>query len=142
MNRHSLVWGLVLAVMLLASAAHAQPDRLEQMWWNDSLIVDDLGLSKAQRQQMDAAYQRYWNTTEPLRREAVSQRPYLQALEAGDWKAAKKASDEWLAASQKPIRAMIELKLAVLPLLTSKQRETVAEKYPRLIRRNWNPRRR
>ena len=138
MKRCAPVFGLLLAAILFAGAAGAKPDGLQQMWWNDSRTVDDLGLSKAQRKQMDTAYQRYRTTMEPLRRQAVSQRPYLEALEAGDWKTAKQASSEWLAASQVPVRAMIDLKLAVLPILTAQQRAIALEKHPRLIRRNWN----
>ena len=138
MKRCAPVFGLLLAAILFAGAAGAKPDGLQQMWWNDSRTVDDLDLSKAQRKQMDTAYQRYRVTIERARREVVGQGPYLEALEAGNWKTAEQASNEWLVALQVSVRAMVDLKLAVLPVLTAEQRAIVLEKHPRLIRRNWN----
>ena len=142
MNRSASVFGVLFVVILLAGSVDAQQDDLRQMWWNETLIVDDLSLSKAQRKQMDVAYQSYSKARESMRRKPVTQRPYLEALEEGDWKTAKAASTEWLAATQGPTRVMIDLKLAVLPILTAEQRVIVVEKYPGLIRRNWNRKRR
>lgn len=142
MNRSAAVFGVLLVAILLAGVANAQQDRVQQMWWNESLIVDDLGLSKAQRKQMDAAYQRYGSKIEVRRRTAVTQGPYLEALEAGDWETAKQASDEWLVALRAPMAEMVALKLAVLPILTAEQRVILVEKHQRVVRGNWNPKRR
>ncbi len=139
MERSTVAVTLLVGVMMMPGMADAQQDRKRILWWNDPMIVDELSLSDDQRRKMDRAYRDFQRTVEPLKREPTTQRPYLEALEGGDWKAAKSESGKWLDATLAPKRAMIEMKLAILPLLSADQRARLLEKYPRLIRRNWSP---
>ncbi len=139
MERSTSAVTLLLGAMMMAGAADAQQSRRPLLWWNDPLIVDELSLNNDQRQKMDRAYRNFLGAVEPLRRQPTTQKPYLEALEGGDWKAAKSESRKWLEADQTPKRAMIELKLAILPILSEDQRARLLEKYPRLVRRNWRP---
>ena len=139
MKRSTRGVALLVGVTMMAGTADAQQDRKRLLWWNDPLIVDELTLSRAQRRKMDRAYQDFRRTAEPLRRQPTTQKPYLEALETGNWRAAKSESKKWLDAEQTPKRAMIDLKLEILPMLSADQRARLLEKYPRLIRRNWRP---
>ena len=123
MERSTGVGALLGGATMMAGRADAQQGRRQLLWWNDPLIVDELSLSDAQRQEMDRAYRNFLGAVEPLRRQPTTQKPYLEALEGGDWKAAKSKSRKWLEADQTPKRAMIELKLAILPILSDDQRE-------------------
>ena len=139
MKRPTRVVVLLVGAAMMAGMADAQQNPERLLWWNDPLIVDELSLSHEQRQQMDRAYSDFRQTVEPLRRKPTTQKPYLEALEGGDWQVAKSESGKWLDADQTPKRAMIELKLTILPMLSADQRARLLEKYPRLIRRNWSP---
>ena len=119
-------------------AAQAQLPKLV-LWWNDPVIAEPLGITDEQREKMNQAFSDYEKVAGPARRKSVTRKPYLVALENGNWELAKTEAERWLESDQVPKRAMVELKLAVLPILSADQRSRLVAQYPRLVRRPWNP---
>lgn len=130
---------VVLAGVLLAGPTVAKEVTPPVLWWNDPIIVEQVGLTDVQRQKMDAAWDVYQKKIAPIREARASQREFVEALEQGDFERGRKLLAQWVEADQTPRRAMAELKLDVLPLLASEQRVSLVKTYPRLIRRNWAP---
>jgi len=133
---------VVIALALgLAAGASAQKRQLPKriVWWDDPMIVEQIGLTDDQRARMNEVFSRYQDALDPRRYTAVSQKPYLDALERGDWEQARADADRWIESLQGPKRAMAELKLQVLPILSAEQRGKLIQHYPRVIRRSWSP---
>ena len=128
-----------LASTVLAGSASARDARTPTLWWNDPVIVEQITLTDAQRQKMDASWGAYEKKVAPVRDARANQREFVEALEKGDYERARKLLSQWVDADQTPRRAMAELKLDILPQLTADQRSKLLESYPRLIRRNWAP---
>lgn len=123
---------------LAAGSAHAgAPDRT--LWWNDPVIVEQVGLSEGQRSKMDAAYASYSERASSGRRTRDVKNDFLAALEKGDWKDARTQLDLWTSQESNPQHAMAEMKLEILQLLSADQRNTLMESYPRILRRPWRP---
>lgn len=139
MSRWIRVIALLVGAATWATAADAKEERSQVLWWNDSVIVGELKLASEQREKMDLAWEEFRKKIEPLQRQPRTQKTYLEALERGEWKTAESEARSWLEADQVPKRAMAELKLAVLPILTPEQRTRLIEAYPRLVRRSWRP---
>jgi Spy/CpxP family protein refolding chaperone len=136
----ALIAGFVLMFTLIlttgASAQRPLPKRTS--WWNDPMIVKKLTLTDGQRQKMNALFVEY-DKSGPRRPNVVTQKPYLEALEKGDWALAQKEIDRWLVSDEQPKRAMAELKVKILPLMSDEQRALLKQHYPRIIRRTWIP---
>jgi Spy/CpxP family protein refolding chaperone len=108
-------------------------------WWNDETIATDLALTAEQRRKMDAAYQSHADTAG----RAVPRDTRLEfyaALEAGEWNLARKQLSGVPATLPNPVRPMLEMKLAVVQLLTDEQRQALMARHPDLLRRRWEPR--
>lgn len=139
--RRATVLGVSLAVLLgLAAPAVGQrglPERTT--WWDDPTIVEQLEITDAQRAKMTEVFSELREQINPRRYNAVTQKPFLEALEKGEWDEAREQGERWVSSLQGPKRAMIELKLRVLPILSAEQRGKMISLYPRLIRRSWAP---
>jgi Spy/CpxP family protein refolding chaperone len=124
----------------LAQAAPAPaPAPTRTLWWNDPVIVGEIGLRDEQRSKMDAAFDGYQQKLASGPKMQDNQRKFLEALEAGQWDLAQKIVGEWFASGSSPQQAMAELKLKVLPVLDADQRTKLLASYPRVIRRQWRP---
>lgn len=138
---------LVLAFALLPTIAVAQAQRPQRdagpvaktLWWNDPVIVQEIGLSQAQRSKMDAAYAEYEEKAEAARKNRGGQRDFVEALETGQWDRARTLLDTWADVQTNPQYAMGEMKLELLQLLSQKQLDELVKDYPRVVRRQWRP---
>jgi Spy/CpxP family protein refolding chaperone len=107
----------------------------EHAWWNQPDLVDALSLTTEQRAKMDALLVQ---ATEGLRaaqqRQREQQRALKEALEAGNWDAARQATDAAAAGMTAAWRAQTTLKIDVLSLLDPDQQRLVTSQYRQVLR--------
>lgn len=112
------------------------------MWWNESGIVEQLGLSDKMRGEFDAYFEA--SKSEKADRSALknTKRKYYDALKQGDWSEGEKALAKWVELVTQPVDSVGKLKLKVLASLNDGQREKLATKFSSIIVTKWTPRRR
>ncbi|MEO1088055.1 MAG: hypothetical protein AAFY88_27800, partial [Acidobacteriota bacterium] len=118
-----------------AEAAEASP-AMANAWWNQARFIERLALSPDGRQQMDAILAEHLESADPKAR-AQTQAKLHEALLAGDWDAARAALDGVNTARTASFNDQTELKIEILKLLSSEQRQVIADNFPRLIARPW-----
>jgi hypothetical protein len=62
---------------------------------------------------------------------------FHETLVQGNWKAARNESEKVAKSAQASVQMRGTLKIDVLSLLSKEQRETLVDRYPRLIYRPW-----
>lgn len=108
------------------------------IWWNQGRIVDALELRAEQRAQMDELLSKAREAQSEFRSKQNERREVFdESLQQGDWDAAKKASAELAKLAGGWLERRAELKIAVLRLLDSDQREKLAAEFPRVLRQPW-----
>jgi len=122
-----------------ATLGQRREERLLQgIWWNREPIYTALSLSEAQRKKMD---RRLADALESRRRAALEVRDTRaeldRALIAGEWKTADAAGERLSKAVATYSRQETRLKLAVISQLDASQRQTLAERYPAVLKRSW-----
>lgn len=106
-------------------------------WWNRPRYVAALQLSKAQRQQMDAAFAAHLKVRREAARDYFVARQRLgDELAAGDWKAAAQTADAATQIFASISRSEAELAITVARTLTPEQRTKLDAEYPALLRRS------
>jgi hypothetical protein len=60
-----------------------------------------------------------------------------EALVQGDWKAARKESEQLAKSTAKAVRMRGMLKIDVLSLLNDEQRKILVDRFPRLVYKPW-----
>jgi Spy/CpxP family protein refolding chaperone len=109
------------------------PNDIDALWWNDPKIVKSLSLTVEQRGKMTKHLKAYHEKVPRDRKPEEFQ----EALVQGDWKAARDESDQLAKNAATAVRMRGTLKIDVLSLLSKKQRETLVDRYPRLIYKPW-----
>jgi hypothetical protein len=139
-HRHA---ALIAAALLLQAGGIAGPANAQKasrtLWWNDPVIVEQVGLEAGQRQKMDAAYADFAEKAAGASRTRKIQNAFDASLAAGDWSQARKQLDEWTRQDTNPQHAMAEMKLEILQILSPAQRKKLIDGYPRILRRQWRP---
>ncbi len=112
------------------------------MWWNESGIVEELGLSEKMRGEFDTYFEA--SKSDKADRDALknTKRKYYDALKQGNWSNGEKALAKWVELVIQPVDSVGKLKLKVLASLNDEQREKLATKFSSIIVTKWDPRRR
>lgn len=112
-------------------------DMRARIWWNDEESVSALALTESQRDRMDLALAEYFQGVEETRRATrAAQSAFVEALAEGGAGAAEKLGALGQAAGAAAV-LQPQLKIAVLQVLTSSQRDLVDADYPHLLRQPW-----
>jgi hypothetical protein len=109
------------------------PNDETALWWDDPKIVKALSLTDEQRKKMGEYLKVYREQVPPNRKPEV----FHETLVQGDWKSARSESEKLVKSAAESIRMRGTLKIDVLSLLSKKQRETLVDRYPRLIYKPW-----
>ena len=109
------------------------PNDEDARWWDDPKIVKALSLTDEQRTKMGEYLKAYRKNVPP------SQKPdaFHETLVQGNWKAARSASEKIAKNAETAVRMRGALKIDVLSLLSKEQRDTLVDRYPRLIYKPW-----
>ncbi|OGQ83413.1 MAG: hypothetical protein A2289_16345 [Deltaproteobacteria bacterium RIFOXYA12_FULL_58_15] len=107
-------------------------------WWNDQEVVNNLGLTPAQRKVMDELLTAHMKQRALLRQPQPGDPSTLwELLIKGSREDAEAAANDMMLRSMEPRRHMLELKIGVLFAMTDTQRQKFGTSYPHLIRRPW-----
>lgn len=119
--------------------APAGPEALvAKIWWNQPKKVQELGLTDAQRQKMDAVLRAYLEdrpAAQQRQRQAFA--AISDALAAGDRDAALRQGEAAARAAGDPVLQQVEMMIDVAVIMTPEQRKTFTETYPRMFSRPW-----
>jgi Spy/CpxP family protein refolding chaperone len=109
------------------------PNDESALWWDDPAIVKALSLTDEQRKKMGEILKAY------RKKVPQNQRPeaFHETLVQGNWKAARSESEKVAKNAETSVQMRGTLKIDVLSLLSKEQRETLVDRYPRLIYRPW-----
>jgi Spy/CpxP family protein refolding chaperone len=111
-----------------------------RLWWNDPAMVEKLGLSGDQREQMDLLFETYRSAQKSHSKTRAIRTAFYEALKQGDAERAPKELASWAEGEAGLIRALGELRIGVFSLLSEEQRKTFVSAYPRLLPQPWGPR--
>ena len=107
----------------------------EHAWWNQPNLVDALSLTTEQRAKMDVLLaQSMDNVRAAQQQQREQQRALKEALEAGNWDAARQATDAAAEGMTAAWRAQATLKIEVLALLDPDQQRLVTSQYRQVLR--------
>jgi Spy/CpxP family protein refolding chaperone len=107
----------------------------EHAWWNQADLVDALSLTGEQRARMDALLLQSMQSLRAAQQgQREQQRALKDALEAGNWEAARQAADAAAASMTTAWRAQTMLKIDVLALLDPDQQRLVTSQYRQVLR--------
>jgi Spy/CpxP family protein refolding chaperone len=107
----------------------------ERAWWNQADLVDALSLTGEQRARMDALLLQSMQSLRAAQQgQREQQRALKEALEAGNWEAARRAADAAAASMTTAWRAQTMLKIDVLALLDPDQQRLVTSQYRQVLR--------
>jgi len=109
------------------------PNDETALWWDDPKIAKSLSLTDEQRKKMGEYLKVYRKQVPPNRKPEV----FHETLVQGDWKSARSESEKLAKSAAESIQMRGTLKIDVLSLLSKKQRETLVDRYPRLIYKPW-----
>jgi Spy/CpxP family protein refolding chaperone len=109
------------------------PSDRSALWWDDPKIVKSLSLTDEQRKKMADGLKAYRKKAPPAQKPGA----FHEALVQGKWKDADSQSEKLAKAAEKSVRSRGTFKIDILKLLSKKQRETMVDKYPRLIYKPW-----
>jgi Spy/CpxP family protein refolding chaperone len=115
--------------------AAESPKAPNKSWWHEPDMIETLSITREQRDEMDGHLEKY--RAQVQGRERHTPESFFDALRAGDWNDARRELSRLADQAGAPLRASGELKIDVLSTLTNSQRETVLERYPRLIQQPW-----
>ncbi len=119
-------------------AAIRQKNLLSRAWWNQPEITESLNLTDEQKQKMDAVLLASIQGQMKIQaQQTESRHQFEQALSGGDWSAAQKASEQSRQHAAEAWGKGDDLKIAVFRVLDDHQRQTLASKYPDLVRGSW-----
>lgn len=116
-----------------------QVERLtERVWWNQTDMIEALGLKVEQRQRMDARFKSFLSDrVESRGAQRDRSADFYAQLEAKDFDGARQALDELEASTVQQIRAQPEMKIDVLGMLTQQQLDKLGESYDHLFKQPW-----
>ena len=118
----------------LPVAARSAP-LTERAWWNQSELIDALSLTPEQRERMDALLLRSLEMQRAAQQQQrQQQRASKEALEAGNWDAARQAALAAADSMATAWRAQTTLKIDVLALLDPNQQRLVTSQYRQVLR--------
>jgi len=107
----------------------------EHAWWNQDDLVGALSLTTEQRAKMDALLlQSMERLHAAQQQQREQQRQLKEALEAGNWEAARHAADAAAEGMSAAWRAQTTLKIDVLALLDPNQQQLVTTQYRQVLR--------
>jgi Spy/CpxP family protein refolding chaperone len=107
----------------------------EHAWWNQADLVDALSLTGEQRARMDALLLQSMQSLRAAQQgQREQQRALKEALDAGNWEAARRAADAAAASMTTAWRAQTMLKIDVLALLDPDQQRLVTTQYRQVLR--------
>jgi len=109
------------------------PDDKDARWWNDSGVVEALSLTDEQRKKIDEHLKTYRDAVPKNRGLDV----FHEALVQGDWKAAQTEINKVASEAEKGIQLRGALKVGVLSVMSDEQRQSLVDRYPRLIYKPW-----
>ncbi|MCP3963556.1 MAG: hypothetical protein GY719_37445 [bacterium] len=154
----TIVAALFLAMLTLAAgAASAQEDKkpaaqqgqteaaardgmtrvISRMWWNQPEKVATLALKVEQREKMDTLGRAYLESQRGSNAGREAFGSFAEALEAGDWDAARERSKTLAEATSGPVQAQANLMIDALALLSADQRAKLAAELPGLLSGPW-----
>lgn len=115
--------------------ASPQPALLtDRAWWNQPDLIDALALTGEQRAQMDALLRQSMETQRAAQQQQrEQQRKLKEALEAGNWDAARQAAAAAAESMNAAWRTQTMLKIDVLALLDPNQQRLVTSQYRRVL---------
>jgi len=127
---------LLASVLVPAGSVLAEPARASGLvlWWNDPDVVRVLSLDEKTRAAMDGAHRKYAEDGS-ARQIRQSRAAFKRALIDGNWETARKELD----AIARPTLQEGTLKIEVLRLLSTEQRELLVRRFPTVFRRKWKP---
>ncbi len=131
---------LTLAVALPSSGADtsAIDSHVANAWWQDPGISEALSLTPALRAKMDGVMRA--NLEKRLEIRSASReksKAFNEALETGEWAAARKAAESLADASADQDRMRSNLKIDILSVLSKDQLATLTADHGQVIRRPW-----
>jgi Spy/CpxP family protein refolding chaperone len=109
------------------------PNDESTLWWDETPVVKALSLTDEQREKMGEILKAYRKKVpQDVRPEA-----FHETLVQGNWKAARGESEKLAKSAETSVQMRGTLKIDVLSLLSKEQRETLVDRYPRLIYQPW-----
>jgi Spy/CpxP family protein refolding chaperone len=107
----------------------------ERAWWNQQELIDGLGLTAEQRAKMDTLLTNAIETQRAAQQQQREQQKALKdALEAGNWEAARHAANAAADGITTNWRTQTALKIDILAMLDANQQQLVASQYRQLLR--------
>ena len=107
----------------------------QRAWWNQSELVDALSLTPEQRAKMDALLQQSMDAQRAAQeQQREQQRKLKEALEAGNWDAARQAAAAAAEGMTTAWHTQTTLKIDVLALLDLDQQRLVLSQYRQVLR--------
>jgi Spy/CpxP family protein refolding chaperone len=109
------------------------PNDPNALWWEDPTLVEALSLTDEQRKKMGEILSAYRKKLPQI----VQPEAFHETLVQGDWKAARRESDKLAKNAETSVQMRGTLKIDVLSLLSKEQRETLVDRYPRVVYQPW-----
>lgn len=107
----------------------------ERAWWNQPELAAALSLTPEQRTKMDGLLLQAVDAQRAAQeRQRAQQRTLKEALEAGNWAAARQAAAAAADGMATAWRTQTTLKIDVLALLDPNQMQLVTTRYPQVVR--------
>ena len=107
----------------------------ERAWWNQRELIDGLSLTAEQRAKMDALLTQSMQTVRAAQEQQREQQKTLrEALDAGNWEAARHASAAAADGMSTAWRTQTALKIDTLAMLDANQQQLVVSQYRQLLR--------
>ncbi len=134
----ALIVPLAIALPSLGTDTSAIDAQVANAWWQDPEISEALSLTPALRATMDGIMRT--NLEKRLEIRSASReksKAFNEALETGEWAAARKAAEKLAKTSADQDRMRSNLKIDILSVLSKDQLATLTADHGQIIRRPW-----